>query len=458
MTAAGDPYRELGLTPGASANEIRSAYRRLAKQFHPDAAGERALPRFLAIQAAYERLIDVDGELRSVTGRPGRPGPAWAADPDRARATRDAYRARRAGWTSPRARRSEDAAGRPGAAGPADGTGGAERDGLGEEPRTGRRGRSGGSGRRTTRKATQGSTTYDEAAETPRDPSWQGAGWYGPASGTFWTINPKEYADPRKHGPEYQARARRAVEDEQAKGQVEGEGPVPRPVTGAGGTDAAGTDAGWQWAARNGRATGSARTTTDAGVEHWAAEGWSYRPESDVPPDAHARRAFERFAHANAAEPSDPLPDVEALISRLSPRNLRAHAARGDIRTRVLLALIAWPPIGFGVATVIGDLSGCASFSAGCLESASWLSTAAQPVIVALLVLLPALAAILAFATLGTLAVSITLGLLLGLMYAQSGEAGRGVLGVAVGATYLIALAFAVVHGRRGRRVPDEAA
>ena len=48
MTFQGDPYRTLGVAPGASLNEIRSAYRRLAKQYHPDAAGERALPRFLA--------------------------------------------------------------------------------------------------------------------------------------------------------------------------------------------------------------------------------------------------------------------------------------------------------------------------------------------------------------------------------------------------------------------------
>jgi hypothetical protein len=30
-------------------------------------------------------------------------------------------------------------------------------------------------------------------------------------TGTYWTINPREYADPRKHGPEYQERARRAL-------------------------------------------------------------------------------------------------------------------------------------------------------------------------------------------------------------------------------------------------------
>ena len=51
-----DPYRTLGLPPGASLDEIRRAYRRLAKANHPDSAGEAALPRFLAIQAAYEML------------------------------------------------------------------------------------------------------------------------------------------------------------------------------------------------------------------------------------------------------------------------------------------------------------------------------------------------------------------------------------------------------------------
>ena len=51
-----DPLRTLGLAPGASQDEIRRAYRRLAKANHPDSAGEAALPRFLAIQAAYEML------------------------------------------------------------------------------------------------------------------------------------------------------------------------------------------------------------------------------------------------------------------------------------------------------------------------------------------------------------------------------------------------------------------
>src|SRR5207244_10496286 len=63
--------------------------------------------------------------------------------------------------------------------------------------------------RRPRGKATLGSTSYDDANAGPFEPDWSGASWYGTTSGTYWTINPKEYADPRKHGPEYQARGRR---------------------------------------------------------------------------------------------------------------------------------------------------------------------------------------------------------------------------------------------------------
>ena len=65
--------------------------------------------------------------------------------------------------------------------------------------------------RRPSNKATFGSTSYDGADAGPFEPDWGGASWYGTTSGTYWTLNPKEYADPRKHGPEYQARARRSA-------------------------------------------------------------------------------------------------------------------------------------------------------------------------------------------------------------------------------------------------------
>src|SRR5512145_997150 len=50
MPTVPDPYRTLGLGRDATTEEIRRAYRRLAKANHPDSAGEAALPRFLAIQ------------------------------------------------------------------------------------------------------------------------------------------------------------------------------------------------------------------------------------------------------------------------------------------------------------------------------------------------------------------------------------------------------------------------
>ena len=58
-----DPYQVLGVAPGASAEEIRRAYRELAARYHPDKVehlGEEfkrlAEQRFKEIQAAYQAL------------------------------------------------------------------------------------------------------------------------------------------------------------------------------------------------------------------------------------------------------------------------------------------------------------------------------------------------------------------------------------------------------------------
>lgn len=56
-----DPYRVLGVAPGASAAELTATYRALAKRWHPDrhAAGEaaeEAARRMAEINAAYELL------------------------------------------------------------------------------------------------------------------------------------------------------------------------------------------------------------------------------------------------------------------------------------------------------------------------------------------------------------------------------------------------------------------
>lgn len=55
-----DPYAALGLTPKASAEEIKAAYRRLIKQSHPDLNPDDpgAEARFKAISAAHDLLKD----------------------------------------------------------------------------------------------------------------------------------------------------------------------------------------------------------------------------------------------------------------------------------------------------------------------------------------------------------------------------------------------------------------
>src|SRR5215510_13848841 len=54
-----DLYGILGLTPHATSNEIRSAYRKLARKYHPDvSASPDANARFVQISHAYHILSD----------------------------------------------------------------------------------------------------------------------------------------------------------------------------------------------------------------------------------------------------------------------------------------------------------------------------------------------------------------------------------------------------------------
>ncbi len=53
-----DYYKILGIRRDASMPEIRRAYYRLAKECHPDRAGDAAKSRFQKLQEAYETLAD----------------------------------------------------------------------------------------------------------------------------------------------------------------------------------------------------------------------------------------------------------------------------------------------------------------------------------------------------------------------------------------------------------------
>ena len=59
----GDPYRTLDVSKDASDAEIKRAYRKLARQYHPDrnpgdAAAEE---RFKSIQSAYDKIGTAEG-------------------------------------------------------------------------------------------------------------------------------------------------------------------------------------------------------------------------------------------------------------------------------------------------------------------------------------------------------------------------------------------------------------
>ena len=57
---ANDPYQELGVARGASADEIRKSFRKLAKQLHPDQnpGDAKAEERFKRVSAAFDILGD----------------------------------------------------------------------------------------------------------------------------------------------------------------------------------------------------------------------------------------------------------------------------------------------------------------------------------------------------------------------------------------------------------------
>ncbi|MGZ8364605.1 MAG: DnaJ C-terminal domain-containing protein [Caulobacteraceae bacterium] len=59
---AQDPYSELGVSRGASADEVRRAFRKLAKEFHPDKnpGDKKAEERFKRVSAAFDILGDAE--------------------------------------------------------------------------------------------------------------------------------------------------------------------------------------------------------------------------------------------------------------------------------------------------------------------------------------------------------------------------------------------------------------
>jgi DnaJ domain len=468
-----DPYRTLGLKRGATLDEVKRAYRRLAKINHPDAAGEAALPRFLAIQAAYEQLAGpaAPGSGRRPTAAPRRP---WDAE---AEATRRAYggRARNAppggGGGGAGATGKGGPAGSGGSAGEQSGPGGADGGSGGWTRRSGATGRGGAAsgrpGRRrtyeprpdpgtsgtppggTTRepnKATLGSTSYDGADVGPFEPDWGGANWYGTTSGTYWTVNPKEYADPRKHGPEYQARARRAA---RARGADPSGAPDAGANPGAPGDEAEQTD--------GDRPADPTHTTSSwwdstAGPEGPDdASGAAADPFATPPDSASPGARYDRTQNDTRPEPragERPPPDLGRAAADIG------HALTDDrfggSRGRLARALIGWLPIALGLSWLVGEMTGCGRFAATCDDGvAGPLLFVLQILAFAVLLVIPAAASIATMAALTLLAAAVVASLVLSATGAAAdGDSRRAALGLVLLIAWLAGLAIGV-----GRRV-----
>ena len=85
--SAEDPYMILGIQPGADSNAIKLAYRRLAKQHHPDAGGNAA--EFQKIKSAFNELLASGAVIRE--GTAGLPDPLNFSNDNDYRDALDAY-------------------------------------------------------------------------------------------------------------------------------------------------------------------------------------------------------------------------------------------------------------------------------------------------------------------------------------------------------------------------------
>ena len=278
-----------------------------------------------------------------------------------------------------------------------------------------------------------GSTSYDEARDA-NDPTWSGASWYGPSSGEYWIINPREYADPRRHGPEYQSRARR---------------PLPGEAVGGAASVAA---------------SAAATETADA-----TAAGWSEATPQAEP----ASRPSRWGSSPSASSWTSPTADEGVPAPRRAPRSAQTARERVDIHVsrastaaaghawlggpaddpirRLGFALVAWPPIGLAAAALIGAATGCSSASGACGGVEPLLPLLAQAGILGALLLLAPVTRILAGGAFAMLVAFVPLTLLLVVIGGSRALQAGFVPTILLVIAWLVGVGWAAIRAHGGR-------
>jgi hypothetical protein len=305
-----------------------------------------------------------------------------------------------------------------------------------------------GPGSRKRNKATLGSTSYD-GVEGPFEPDWRGASWYGTTSGTYWTLNPKEYADPRKHGPEYQARARRSTrpvagQAAPATDPAERSGPAAAEPQASAAPDTAAPDTGPQPAA------GPTHTTSSWWESTTGAAGPEPGPSPGADPSAAYGPAFARPADAASTAPAPPPPDIGRALGDIGRALI--DPTFGGSRGRIGRAFLGWLPIAFGVSWLVGEITGCGRFAATCTGLADPIVLALQVGALLALLALPVVASVAAMGAITLLGAAVAAAFVLSATgEAADGDSRRVALGAVLLVSWLAGIAIAVA---RRVRVP----
>ena len=79
-----DYYRELGLVPGASQDEIKKSFRALALKYHPDKNknSEESKQKFMKVVEAYEVLSNEQARKKYDQNPSSAPGHTWTPPAD----------------------------------------------------------------------------------------------------------------------------------------------------------------------------------------------------------------------------------------------------------------------------------------------------------------------------------------------------------------------------------------